>query len=109
MSDSYREENETRLLSSLKHEKDTVPAVTTSSTSLNNTSPADSAPGLRYLFVVSDGELVWGTSDYSVVVVGVLPTTVPLEEQRGTDVGEVEDLTFIVLGRCVDDQLERAL
>jgi len=63
----------------------------------------------QYLFVVPNGELVRGTLDNSVVVVRVLPTTVPLPKEGGADVREVEDLTFIVLGSRVDNQLERAL
>ena len=64
---------------------------------------------LVYLLVMSDRKFVWGTSDNSMVVVWVPPTTVPLAEEGGAGKREIEDLTFIIFGCCVNNQLERAL
>lgn len=58
---------------------------------------------------MSDRKFVWGTSDNSMVVVWVPPTTVPLAEEGGAGKREIEDLAFIIFRCCVNNQLERAL
>ncbi len=42
------------------------------------------------------------------VIVGVLWGTVPTDDHRGADVGEVEEGTLIVLRGCVQEQLHGA-
>ena len=59
-----------------------------------------------YLLIRLNGKLVWVTAYDGMVVVGILPPTVPGEGKGRADVGEVEDLTLVVLGRRVDEELQ---
>lgn len=58
---------------------------------------------------MSDGKFVRSASDKSMVVIWVPPTTVPLAEEGGVSKREIENLTFVIFGCCVNNQLDRPL
>ena len=62
-----------------------------------------------YLLIRLNWEFVWSTADDGMVVIGVPPSAAPGEGKGGTDVGEAEDLTLVVLGGRVDEELQGAL
>ena len=62
-----------------------------------------------YLLIRLNGEFIRGTANDGVVVVGVPPPAVPGEGEGGADAGETEDLTLVVLGGRVDEELQGAL
>ena len=59
-----------------------------------------------YLFVREDGDLVGGTATDGVVIVGVSANTHPVAGEARLDVGEIGQLTVIVLGGIVDVGLQ---